>query len=400
MSNLDDFAKVNTPVPQVQHPRDWHPFVETHGDSGSGIIVRPEAVPPDELELTLLQDAGADPDVWALRNVSHRKWMNYSGEWLYYWKFDLVKRVDLPEEDRLADIEEIKETFLRGSHPRRERRRVTDDALVVVASDWQIGKGEGGGTEGTVTRWIEAVGEIQRHVEELRGSGYDVPRLTILGTGDLHEQVCGFYPGQEFQIDLNKRDQTKVVRRMLAYAVRELAPDFDDILLAAVGGNHGQTSRQGGRNVTDPGDNDDVAVFEVVQEVLDGRSEYEHVRFQVPDKDTDICVDVAGVPIGLAHGHQFTAGGKLVQAKALEWWKNQSFGLRTVNDARILVSSHFHHYSCIVHGARTHFQSPALDGGSRWFRDLFGSDAPAGVLTFRVHPELPLGWDHARVLLS
>jgi hypothetical protein len=397
--NLDEFARVTSPVPAVTHPKDWHPYVEMDSRGGHGVIVRQEAVPPDELELTLLGDSGADPDVWAIRNVSHRKWMNYAGEWLLYWKYDLIKRVDLPEEDRTADVEEIKKLFdvVRGP-PATRGRVTTTDALVVVASDWQIGKGEGGGTEGTVTRWMDAVESIKRYAEELRSAGYGVPQLALLGTGDLHEQVCGFYPGQLFQIDLNKRDQMKVVRRMVAYAVRELAPLFDDVLLTAVGGNHGQASRPMGKQLTDPGDNDDVAVFEVVQEVIEGRDDFDHVRFQLPNDATDICVDIAGVPVALAHGHQFTSGGKLVQAKALEWWKNQTFGLQNTADARILVSSHFHHYSCIVHGARTHFQTPALDGGSRWFRDMFGSDAPAGVLAFRVDAGSALGWDHARVL--
>lgn len=179
-----------------------------------------------------------------------------------------------------------------------------------------------------------------------------------------------------------------------------MAPLFDDVLLTAVGGNHGQASRPQGKQLTDNADNDDVAVFEVVEEIVEGRDGYDHVRFQLPNQDLDITVDVAGVPIGLAHGNQFTGGGKLSQGKALEWWKNQSFGLQNTSDARILVSSHFHHYSCVVHGVRTHFQSPALDGGSRWFRDSSGQDAPAGVLTFRVDASTTLGWDHARVLSS
>lgn len=401
--SLSDFAEVSNPIRDTSHPKDWHPHVDRSSETGSGVVTTADYIgSEDELEARLLRESDADPAIWSIRNVAHRKWQRYDLEWIHYWKFDLVKRINTPGPERVADIEEIKRS-LEGPAP--EKTDLTgrffkehNDALVMIASDWQIGKGEGGGTEGTVNRWMAAVEEMKIHVDDLRRIGYKVPTLALFGTGDLHEQVCGFYAAQLFQVDLNKRDQAKVVRRMVTYAVRELAPLFDDVLVSGVGGNHGEASRVNGKQATDFADNDDVAALEVVQEVLQETPGYDHVRFEVPSHERDICLNVSGVSVGLAHGDQFTGGGKLVQAKALEWWKGQTFGFQSCHNARILISSHFHHFSCIVHGPRTHFQTPALDGGSRWFKDTSGMDAPPGVLVLRLDAETRLGWDHARIL--
>ena len=58
-------------------------------------------------------------------------------------------------------------------------------------------------------------------------------------------------------------------------------------------------------------------------------------------------------------------------------------------DADILVTGHYHHYSCIDHGStgvglgrRVHFQCPSSDGGSKWWSDGTGLQSGSGLLTF------------------
>jgi len=55
-------------------------------------------------------------------------------------------------------------------------------------------------------------------------------------------------------------------------------------------------------------------------------------------------------------------------------------------DATVLVTGHFHHFSAIDHGPRLHLQCPAMDCGSKWFKDLAGKDSKRGTLTFTVGP--------------
>jgi predicted phosphodiesterase len=118
----------------------------------------------------------------------------------------------------------------------------------------------------------------------------------------------------------------------------------------------------------------------------------------IPQDELSLCVELGGVKVGLTHGHLFSSGGRLVQAKALEWWRGQVFGLQPVAEAQVLVSSHFHHFSVINHGARTHIQTPAMDPGSKWVANAWGTDSPAGVLTLRYDAEHPLGWADLHVL--
>lgn len=393
--NLDDFTRINSPAKAVEHPKGWHPYVEESAEAGSGVITTQDVPGASDIELRILQEADVDPEKWAAKNLSHRKWQTYDERWLHYWKFDLVLRHG-SDEERLADIEELKQQ-LRQPASRSTGPSGGQDGFILVASDWQVGKGIGGGTEKIIERWLTGVELAKNNIADLRRRGYRLPTFALLATGDLHEQVCGFYAGQQFQVDLNKRDQSKVVRRMLLHAVEELAPLCDELILAAVGGNHGQASRQDYKNVTDDADNDDVAVFEVVEEVVKGRDGFDHVRFEIPNERLDICVDVAGVPVGLAHGHQFSGAG-IPQAKALNWWKGQALGLQSWNVARIGLTSHFHHFSCVVHGLRTHIQTPTIDGGSDYYRDAQGMESPPGIVSLRVDPTVPLCWDNLNVM--
>jgi hypothetical protein len=46
-------------------------------------------------------------------------------------------------------------------------------------------------------------------------------------------------------------------------------------------------------------------------------------------------------------------------------------------------------------GRKTHIQSPALDGGSNWFSNSSGAEAPAGMLTLTVGEGK---WDDLKIL--
>jgi predicted phosphodiesterase len=186
----------------------------------------------------------------------------------------------------------------------------------------------------------------------------------------LHEGCTGFYPAQEFLVDLDRRAQNKVVRRLFVDLIRQASPHFRNIKLVGIGGNHGEF-RKKGNAFTNTGDNDDVSVLESVQEIFADRADYSHVSFEIPLNELDIVVDVAGVNIGLAHGHQFK-GGASIAAKAETWWKNQDFGLQAQRESQILVTGHFHHFLANTWGTRTHFQAPSQDPGSAHYTNYSG----------------------------
>jgi hypothetical protein len=394
----DDLGRLNERVQDYAAARDlpkgWEPGIEVRGEDGSAVVRLPR---PGASEHDLLLEAGFDPDLWRIKGpVHYRKWQRHDHEWLHYYRFDTTSAGESPAQ-RAASVDEL-HALIAGqrSAPRAPQAVNGTDAWVYHASDWQIGKGEGDGSEGTVQRVLDSLQQAYDQVLDLRRRGRMIPHGALLCTGDLGEGTCGFYPNQAWSTDLNRRDQNRVTRMLLTTAVDTLSPLFEKFTVGTVGGNHGE-NRQGGKVLTDDSDNDDVAQLECVKEAFD-RVGDSNIEWIIPRDELSLCVELGGVKVGLTHGHLFSGGGKLVQAKALEWWKGQAFGLQAVADARVLVSSHFHHFSMINHGTRTHLQTPAMDPGSRWVSNAWGLASPAGVLTLRYDANEPLGWADLQVL--
>ncbi|HEY9507585.1 MAG TPA: hypothetical protein VIQ27_16585, partial [Gemmatimonadales bacterium] len=147
---------------------------------------------------------------------------------------------------------------------------------------------------------------------------------------------------------------------------------------------------------TNPGDNDDVAAFEAVREAFD-RAGTPGLEWVIPDEELSIQLELGGVKVGMTHGHMFRTGAT-AQKKAVEWWKNQEFGLQPVAGSDVLLSGHFHHFSAVTYGCRTAIQAPAMDPGSQWFRFGSGEETPAGLLTLRFDRNEALRYSDLQIL--
>lgn len=376
-------------------PAGWEPYAEFTESIGSAIVKLPT---PNSTARDLLISAGFDPELWQIAGpINTRRWMRYDQEWLYYYKFDVVAGETPEAIDEHIDVltKRIRKRL------RKNVLTVTDesDAFAYFMSDWQVGKAEGSdGTEQTIERVLQSIEMAGIRVKELRRLGRRMPTLLLAGLGDIGEGTCGFYPGQQFLIDRNRRDQAKISRELITTAIDHLAPMFEKTVVAAVGGNHGENRSPKGARITSDGDNDDCAYFEAVKEAFD-RAGHDYIEWFIMNDELSMAIDIGGVSLGLTHGHLFDRGrGSTPQQKAHEWWKSQDFGFQPLRGTSILVSAHFHHFSAISHGTRTHFQTPAMDPGSKWFRDARGEDSLPGVLTFRLDSENPLGWDDLRIL--
>jgi len=376
-------------------PAGWEPFAEQTDSIGSAIVKLPT---PQATARDLLITAGFDPDLWQIAGpINTRRWMRYDQEWLYYYKFDVVAG-ETPEaiDEHIEDLTKR----IRRRVPKTAKVPSTDsDAFAFFMSDWQIGKAEGSdGTPQTVERVLKSIEMAGTRVKELRRVGRTMSTLLMTGLGDIGEGTCGFYPGQQFMVDRNRRDQARISRELITTAIDHLSPMFDHTIVAAVGGNHGENRSTSGKRVTNDADNDDCAYFEAVKEAFD-RAGHDHIEWHIMYDQLSMALEVGGVNIGLTHGNLFERGrGSTPQQKAVEWWKGQDFGFQPLRDTRILVSAHFHHFTANVYGSRTHFQTPAMDPGSKWFADIRGESSPPGTLTFRLDGSSTLGWDDLRIL--
>lgn len=386
MSLTDDILEKHESIEQAKRehakaPNGWEPVVETTGDKG--IAVTPALEVPNADEEFLIKQWELDPEDWKIDgNVGVRRWQTANGNWLYSYKADLVKRSqgvqeEIPDYDEL--IKEIKK-----AKPSKKPAPTGEMAFVVCIADSQVGKIDGGGVEGTVARFLEDIESVVERVKDLRKLGRDIGTLYVLGLGDIIEACFGSYPSQQFTVELNMRDQVKLARRIILKAIKRWAPLFDKVVVAAIGGNHGAASRISGKPVTDPGDNQDVAVFEQVVELLQENPEaYGHVSSFIPNDEMSLTLDICGTITTITHGH-ITKGGSDPAKKLMNWWKDQAHGMLPAGESTLLLTGHYHHLIVVQDGAKTFIQCPALEGGSDWWRNLAGQESPPGLLSLVV----------------
>lgn len=259
-------------------------------------------------------------------------------------------------------------------------------AFVVMLGDSQTGKPDGGGVEAVVGRLANMIATVRWRYEELRRRGHDLGQLVVILVGDLGEGCDGHYAMQTFGVELDRRDQNKVNRRLLRNALMSWAPDFAEVLVTAVGGNHGE-NRKDGKAFTSFNDNDDVAVVEQIAEILGANPAYDHVRFALPRHELTVCVEAKGVRIGLAHGHQSSSPDRVV-----DWWADQDFGEQPLAAADLLVTGHFHHYRLEEAAiGRWWLQVPPLECESTWYVQRKGRTSSPGVATLVAHRPEPDG---------
>lgn len=222
-------------------------------------------------------------------------------------------------------------------------------------------------------------------------------RVAVMGTSTRTFIAGGYAAHNSMQtatVELDRRRQCTVARRLLVKGVTRLSKLTGDMLVVAVPGNHGE-NRKAGKAFTSFGDNDDVAVVEQTRDVLAANPEaYQHVRFVIPDDDLTVTVQLDGTVVTFAHGHQAKGSGN-AQAKLLGWWRDHAFARSDAGYADLLVSAHYHHLCVVEEGERTWMQCPTIDGGSQWWEEQGGGRSRQGQLSFVLGPA---GWSHLEVL--
>ncbi len=363
----------------------FRPGLVMRGETGEVVSTpRHEPITQDGYD-DLLREWGFDPEFYEIVEPVHCSVWQQSKRTetgdrdivnLYAYKAGVRQtrraRLDAEELDRL--MKPVRKARAKKPAPAGSK------AFVVMLGDSQTGKPDGGGVDAVVARLDGMVEEVRSRYTALRAAGQELGTLVVLLVGDLGEGCDGHYEMQTFGVELDRRDQNKVNRRLLRNALMAWSPDFADVLVAAVGGNHGE-NRKDGKAFTSFNDNDDVAVVEQVAEILAANPIYDHVRFALPRGELTVCVEAAGVRFGLAHGHQSTSPDRVV-----DWWMGQDFGSRPLAAADILVTGHFHHYrfeEAVI--GRWWLQVPPLECESTWYVNRKGRTSSPGVVTLVAH---------------
>jgi len=380
---LDNLLKT-TEMESIQklQPRDrkaeWLPGATWNGDDGT-IVTKPMEGETAPDWSGVLRMWGLDPEHFeVVEPILFNVWGDTLGVLNRQWKGKVIRKGKKHEADIEGLIHEIKK------HKPKPAKEFTGSAsLVVCASDWQVGKRDGDGLKGLVGRWLDAIDDVESRLKELKKIGRPIDSITVLCLGDLVEGCDGHYDIQTFTVEVDRRDQVKIARRLLRDALIRWSKIVPSITVAAVGGNHGE-NRKNGKAFTTLGDNDDVALVESVAEIFQANPDaYGHIKFAIPQDELSLTLEVHGKIIGITHGH-LARSGNGVEGKLRRWIADQTLGRQAIGDCDILVTGHYHSFKLADWGGVKWLQAPSLDGGSVWWRQSTGEVADVGVLTFVV----------------
>jgi hypothetical protein len=393
--SAEEFLKVqrdlqDAVVPRRSHPKGWEPGVDT---AAGTLTVQGGDTPPTDWS-RIIGELGLDPEQWTVdesQPCQVRTWDSGDRRMYYYRATVIPTRHNAFSSDLEALIRAVQRR--KGKSPQNASQSVSR-ALVVCAADWQAGKADHGGVEALLERLDALQRAVPARVKELKRAGKPIDALYVIGMGDLIEGCEGHYAQQTYSVQLDRRQQVRLVRRMLSSMLMEWAKLAPQLVVGTVPGNHAEL-RSGGKSFTTFEDNDDLAVFEQVQEAFAHNPDaYGHIAFVIPDGDMTITLDICGTVVAFAHGHQFSGSG-LALNKAKTWWKNKMASMHATGDARVLVYGHYHHLQVLQDGPRTIFGCPSNDGGSRWFEERGGPTTACGTLTFVVDKD---GWRDLAIL--
>lgn len=356
--------------------------------------------------VAVLKEAKYDPAAWhrdqeflQYPDAEHRK----DGEkytkapavtravWRYKFSIELASE-RLHTEDVAAIIAEV--MAVRRVRPDLPAVDVARRAINVVYADPQAGKvALLGGTQALAHRIADCFDMLSDHIRDMELVGRGATEATWWDGGDCIEGFSNVKAQQQTN-DLSLTQMIRAHRRFTLHGLDMLAGRFSSVAAYTAGSNHARV-----REGKDPVNrNDDDWGIEGLAQVQDAFAlnpdAYGHVRFGYPNAWRDsLCADSGGLPIGLAHGHQFANGSdKAVK----DWWKDQTFGEQPTADARVLLSGHFHHWATREMGnGRLWLQAPTLDNGSDWFTGIKGELSSPGLLVFSSTEH---GWDDLRIL--
>nr|DAD69221.1 MAG TPA: DNA polymerase II small subunit [Myoviridae sp. cte0t5] len=294
------------------------------------------------------------------------------------------------EEAKRLSFEDLEPVFREPLLPKPFQLLDKGETLIVCMADFQVGKtGQGGGTEDTVRLVRRAIADIAHDIENV--GRYE--RIILADVGDSTE---GFWnvASQAQTNDLSLTDQIRVVQRLYAEALRTFAPLCSSLYYVAVPSNHCAVRVGPVKNsrANAPDDDFGIMISKNIEDVVEDRPGFEHVKFFRPEKwEEAVTVDAAdGTRIGFTHGH--LAGS---QSKVPGWFRDLAFGRRSgLYDARILVHGHWHNFAVSQAGdARWIISCPSADRGSDWWTNISGDSTRPAILTFEAQGGNASAWE-------
>lgn len=397
-------------TPRQPVPQGWAPRAEYDTADGGFIVSQPwETGQPEPSEVQLLEERGMDPQRWTVTSVRYSEWEQ--SKRLENGDRDVItlhaKRVNIAPCVRGTGVQDrdLVQLFAEKRDPRPpmagHQQSGPPGVFVHAGGDYQLGKTDGDGVDGTVQRFMDALDYGRERLSWLR-TRHAIDTIALPHLGDCIEGYVSQGGRNRNRTTLATSEQVDLLIHLLCEQVAHYAPLADRLVVPIIPGNHDEEARD-----PDGLEHHSWATFAAKQlrrTLRMAGSAYDHVRIVTPAAgELTLTLDLEGVPTVMLHGHQHGPG------KAHDWWKGQHHGMQLPGEARLLLEAHHHHLTVEQPGVRTAVGIPALEGESRWWRHRKGEQSPPGMVTALVGEHLgrPVtmrdgltlrsGWDHLAV---
>lgn len=385
---------VSSPQPKyVNGVAQWVPGIDLGPDDGEvrtvPRIVGDGVDEPEDADL--MRELGVDPEKWEIIARRESRWQSKEGgDFLKAYRISVRRRTRMTGD---LSVEAMNEILRQDYTPRATyaQSSMLNDVFVVPIGDLQVGKIDGGGTPYLIERFAEMTAMVEARLSETDG----VRRLVLPWLGDCVEGMVSQNGRLATRLDVSVTEQVRIYRRLMLHQIATLAQYAENVVIPVIPGNHDETYRMVTTPVTDSWA---IEGASAVEDALALAGTYNHVKFLYPQDEelaTTLNVGTDDKPfvLGFTHGHLASNPNKVI-----DWWKGQSHGRQHVGQADILYTGHFHHLRVeATGGGRTWIQTPALDGGSDWFRRRNGADEPSGMISMFVTPGVGNGWHSLEV---
>lgn len=398
----------NTRQPRQQVPSGWQPRAE-YDDQAGGFIVSQawETGQPEPSEVDLLAERGMDPARWQVASVRYGDWEQSkrleNGDrdtiTLHSKRVNIIPRTTFTgatDTDLLALFDQH-----RSENPPVSAGSGAPGVFVHAGGDYQLGKTDGDGVDGTVARFMDALDYGRERLSWLR-TRHTITEVALPHLGDCIEGYVSQGGRNATRTTMATSEQVDLLIHLLCEQVAHYAPLAERIVVPIIPGNHDEEARN-----PDGLEHHSWATFAAKQlrrTLRMAGSAYDHVRIVTPAPgELTLALNLEGVPNGFGHGHYHGPG------KLHDWLAGQAGGMQLIGEARIMWEAHHHHLDVSQRGVRTGIQLPALEGESRWWRHRKGEQSPPGMVTALVGEHLgrPVtlrdgftfrtGWDHLAV---
>lgn len=397
-------------APKDNTPKGWSGGVELTGDTGT-LTTGPVDAPVTDWD-ELLRIWNLDPEHFeVVEPVTFKAWDGFAKETkadgtqevvskrLYSYKARIQRLTATGVElDRVMRKWEKK--LLKLTPPPVKTFGPNEGVTyVILVADPQLGKKR---TDEAVENWRNG---LQAHIDRIiRLSGYyTIEQIVLAFQGDEIEGVANNYANQAYTAELSFSKQMELDFNLRTWSIEQVAKLGIPLLVTSVYSNHGEWTRNGGKDVvTSKADNSSTCVARLVRSLIERLPNMRHVSFQIADGNPDIVVDLSGTRTLFSHGHIAKGRGASTEQRTKNAIERQILGRTTeLHDVTLYLVAHYHHFYMLEFEGRTLFGCPALEAekSSEYMLEQYGVWSPAGMLGLVVGSALGTrGWAEPAVL--